>query len=71
MLKDPKSIKIFLRIKLTTVENPKHKIDDVIHNTMKQILENKEIITVNPLLSAHHLFSAPSNKRPLEKDKIQ
>ena len=31
-------------MKLTTVENHKHKIDDVIHNTMKQILENKEII---------------------------
>ena len=25
-----------LPVKLTTVENPKHKIDDVIHNTMKQ-----------------------------------
>ena len=29
------------------MENPEHKIDDVIHNTMKQILENKEIIIID------------------------
>ena len=40
------------------MENPKHKIDDVIHNTMKQILENKEIIIID--LKGH---PAPTTSR--------